>query len=913
MPVQSQTLRPDPVRLDQLLEVNRQLSRIQPLESLLGAIAAACGRLLDSNSVGIRILDGEDLVLGGVWGGAGQVMSTPRLKVGESLAGIVAASGEPLVVWDPAHDPRLTPAHRDGYRRGGYRAFLGVPLKVGDLVLGLLSILTQHAEGFSAEDVAVATTFAAQAATALENARLYRETEARAEKLRTLSQLTRLMTSAQDSAEVFHAVARAATMLLSAVTTRVWVADPDARVLRTRASFGLDPQVEALMTDFPELPYGKGVVGRIVESRVPAYLQDIEHDPRWLNRRLATEGGLRGFAGIPLIADQAVVGVLAILFRESRPFTADEKDLMALLADQAAIAITNARLVEGLTHQRDRLERLLEVSRQLARIQPVDTLLETIAEACGHVLRSESVGFRVVDGDDLVLAGSWGDAREVMLTPRLKIGESLSGQVAASGESLMVTDIANDARLIPAHREAIARRGYRALLAVPVRLGDRVVGVLSVRTRREGGFSAEDLAMATAFAAQAAVALENSRLLQETQRAYDELAQTQEQLTQSQKLEGIGRLAGGVAHDFNNLLTVIMGRSALLQHDFPPGTPGRRGIDLIQETAERAASLTRQLLAFSRKQVLQPEVISLTRVVANMGELLRRLIGEDIVLATALDPALGAVKADPAQVEQIILNLAVNARDAMPQGGRLTLELANVELDAAYARQHVDARPGPHVMLAMSDTGAGMSPEIQARIFEPFFTTKGSGKGTGLGLATVYGIVRQSGGTIWVYSELGKGTTFKIYLPQVEEPVEPAAERAVQTRCLQGTETILLAEDEDAVRDLAHDALEAHGYTVLEARNGADAQRVSAQHPGPIHVLVTDVVMPGMSGRELADRLTPLRPELQVLYMSGYTDNAVVHHGVLDPGTVFLQKPFTPEALARKVRAVLDSPGGPSR
>jgi two-component system, cell cycle sensor histidine kinase and response regulator CckA len=285
------------------------------------------------------------------------------------------------------------------------------------------------------------------------------------------------------------------------------------------------------------------------------------------------------------------------------------------------------------------------------------------------------------------------------------------------------------------------------------------------------------------------------------------------------------------------------------------------------------------------------------------------LIGEDIVLVTVLAQALGRVKADPCQIEQIIMNLAVNARDAMPRGGRLTLETANVELDDVYARKHVEAQAGPYIMLALSDTGIGMDPKTRARIFEPFFTTKGPHKGTGLGLAMVYGIVKQSGGNIWVYSELGQGTTFKIYLPRIEEPADAAQGRSALAPPLRGMETVLLVEDEDAVRDLVRDILQARGYIVLEARRGAEALRISEQHPAPIHLMLTDVVMPEMTGRELADQLAVLRPTIKVLYMSGYTDSAVVHHGVLDPGTVFLQKPFTSAVLASKVREILDAKG----
>ncbi len=1235
-------------RLETLLEVSRQLSRIQPLESLLANMAEACGHLLDSDSVGIRVVDGDDLVLAAVYGDAQQAMPTPRIKIGESFTGIVVETGKALVVWDPANDPRLTPAHREAYRRGGYRAFLGVPLKLGEQVLGVLSIRTRREHGFSREDLAIVTAFAAQAATALENARLFRQTEGRAEKLKTLAALSRLMSSAQDSSQVCDAVARAATTLLGAATTRVWVSDPVGRVLRTQGSFWIDPKLDEVMTEFPTIPYGQGLVGGIVESRTPEFLLDIGKDPRWLNRRLATDGGLQSFAGVPLIVDSDIVGVLAILFHERRSFTSEERELMALLADQAAIAIRNARLLQALKTRQIHLETLLDVSRQLSTIQPVEALLATISEACGRLLGSESVGFRLVEGEELVLAGSWGDAKEVMVTSRLRIGESLSGRVAVSGEPLVVPDLVNDPRVIPAHRETIRRRGYRAFMAVPVKVGERVVGVLSIRTRRVEGFSAEAVRIATAFAAQAAVALENARLYSETEhrrsvaerladigrlisqsleseiigqkiveglrvllgarasalyrldpvsrdlqarsiageigplallpagtglaglavregepvvtpnvatdprvvlppigreqidrelaraalavplrvqgtivgvltvgdregrmfsdddvrlaqafadqavlalenarlyeearthlkrmqtllaigqtvgttldltetlrrvaretrqalgadmvgayladederllhpiagsgvpthlaqafrnfpfplkghrfvedawehhqtvwsddaeadpridrevfarfphgsvafvpmiakdrpigglflvwwtrrpaltpdelllaegisqqaaiavgnaRLYDEVHQTleelrrtKEQLTQAQKMDAIGQLAGGIAHDFNNLLTVIIGRSQLVGRDPRAADSVRRGLEIIDKSAKMAADLTRQLLAFSRKQVLQPQVLDLTTVVSSTNEMLRRLIGEDIALVTVLAPALGRVNADPGQIEQILMNLAVNARDAMPAGGRLTIETANVELDAPYVGRHVGARPGPHIMLAVSDTGVGMSRETMVHVFEPFFTTKEVGKGTGLGLSTVYGIVKQSGGYIWVDSEPGAGATFKIYLPRVEDAAEPsAATTATPAEAPRGPETLLLVEDEGEVRALARDILQARGYTVLEAPDGAEGLRIGERHPGVIHLLLTDVVMPGMSGRELANRLIALRPGMAVLYMSGYTDNAAVHHGVLDSGATFLQKPMAPDALVRKVRELLD-------
>jgi two-component system cell cycle sensor histidine kinase/response regulator CckA len=378
------------------------------------------------------------------------------------------------------------------------------------------------------------------------------------------------------------------------------------------------------------------------------------------------------------------------------------------------------------------------------------------------------------------------------------------------------------------------------------------------------------------------------------------------QFRQAQRMEAVGRLAGGVAHDFNNVLTAITGYSDLLLEDLGPEDHKRADVEEIKAAALRAEALTRQLLAFSRKQVLQTRVLDLNGVVQTLDKMLRRLIGEDVKLDLSLSSALGAVRADPGQIEQVILNLAVNSRDAMPNGGSLTIETANVELDEAYTREHAGVLPGRYVMLAVSDTGIGMDAEIRSHIFEPFFTTKEQGMGTGLGLATVYGIVRQSGGYVWVYSEPGRGATFKIYLPQVDELPEVASLPAPVQPVAGGRETVLLAEDDASVRAVVSDVLAQKGYRVLRAPDGQAALEMARAQQGVIHLLVTDIVMPGMTGRELAEALTAERPGLRVLYMSGYTDDAVVRHGVLDEGMPYLQKPFAPRALAFKVREVLD-------
>ena len=385
------------------------------------------------------------------------------------------------------------------------------------------------------------------------------------------------------------------------------------------------------------------------------------------------------------------------------------------------------------------------------------------------------------------------------------------------------------------------------------------------------------------------------------------------QLQQSQKLEAIGQLAGGVAHDFNNMLTAIIGYTDLSLRRVGLESPIRRNLEETKKAAERAAALVRQLLAFSRKQILEPKVLDLNDVVKDMEKMLTRLIGENIQLATRLEAELGSVKADPCQVEQIIVNLVVNARDAMPRGGKVTIETANTTLDDQAVQRDVSIKPGQYVMLAVSDTGSGMDEETQRRIFEPFFTTKDLGKGTGLGLSTVYGIVKQSGGNIWVYSEPGLGTMFKVYLPRIDDTTAISIENPAQeAAALRGSETILLVEDEDIVRGLTRKILMQAGYHVLDAKGGEEAIRVCSAHAGQIDLLLTDVVMPEISGKEVADRLLELRPALRVIFMSGYTDEAIVQHGVLDANVEFIQKPFTWIALTKKVRDVLNRTGSGS-
>ena len=391
-------------------------------------------------------------------------------------------------------------------------------------------------------------------------------------------------------------------------------------------------------------------------------------------------------------------------------------------------------------------------------------------------------------------------------------------------------------------------------------------------------------------------------------RAEEALKRTEAQLRQAQKMEAVGRLAGGVAHDFNNLLSVVLSYSSMIAADLQPGDPMRDDVEEIEKAGKRAAELTRQLLMFSRQEVTEPRVLDLNDVLANMDKMLQRILGEDVDLVFLREPALGRVRVDPSHIEQVIMNLVVNSRDAMPKGGKLTIETKNLVLSEAHAQEHLGVTPGPYVMLAVSDTGIGMDQATQAHMFEPFYTTKEKGKGTGLGLSTVFGIVQQCGGSIWVYSELGIGTTFKVYIPLIDAHPDLIPVSRTLPSTLGGSETILLVEDEDQIRAVARGILRKHGYQVIEAANAGEALLHCENYAGAIDILVTDVVMPQMSGPELAKRLLRIRPGLKVLCMSGYTDDALVRHGAIEDGVAYLQKPITPEKLARKVRAVLDAP-----
>jgi PAS domain S-box-containing protein len=723
----------------------------------------------------------------------------------------------------------------------------------------------------------------------------------------TLLTVSREVSGMLDITEMMRRVARETGRALGADMVGVFLADTKHETLRPIAAYHVPKHV---LDDFSAVPIqmkDHRFIREAWEQRRAVAIADAASDPR-MDQEFLRRLPHRSSLFYPLVVQgKPIGGVFLIWFERAHRFAAPELRLVEGISAQAGIALARARLVTELQTRQTRLEALLTIGRELTRIQPVEPLLARVAEACGRLFDAESATFRLLEGEELRLCGAWGRTTDSMPSPPIKVGESLTGAVAATGEPLIVDDPINDPRLDSFNRERYRLMGIRAFLGVPVKVDERLAGVLSIRISREGGFSVGDVEIARAFAAQAAIALENSRLYEETQSSLRELSQTRDQLVQSQKMEAIGQLAGGVAHDFNNLLTVIIGRSQLFLARAAAGDPGRRDVEMVNQAAERAAGLTRQLLAFSRKQVLKPEALDLNVLVGGLAPMLRRLIGEHIDLVIAPGSDLGQVMADPGQIEQVVMNLVVNARDAMPDGG--TLKVRTEHAGPGETREHLVGRtpPGDYVAVIVQDTGCGMDAATVAKIFEPFFTTKESGKGTGLGLSTVYGIVHQSGGHIGVDTAPGRGTTFTIYLPRTAAPVPILGDGKIDVAMVGGSETILLVEDEAEVRQVTLDVLESCGYTVLVAGDPREALAIAEGRGKDIDLLVTDMVMPTLRGSALAAQLRRKLPDLRLLYMSGYTDEMVTSGGKIEPGAPLLQKPFTPAALTRAVRAALDA------
>ncbi|HKW95995.1 MAG TPA: GAF domain-containing protein [Methylomirabilota bacterium] len=876
---------------------------VDNLRALLSAYAAAIYRL-DPES--------EDLVALAISGAAVAVDSIRGAVVpaGIGAAGVAVRDRQGLVTADVLDDPRilLTPEFRAQVEAGGFRAVLAVPLMVQGRVIGALGVGDRPGRVFAVEDIRIAQAFADQAAIAIENARLHKETAERLARSETLLSVGSQVSGILDVTEMMRRVARETCHALGADMVGAFLADADHAFLQPIAGYHVPKH---LLTEFMAAPLalkGHPVLEEAWAKREAVAAVDLAGDPR-VDPEALRRFPQRSALFCPMVVQgQPIGGLFATWFEQEHQFTPAELRLVEGISRQAGIALANARLVDELKTRQSRLEGLLRVGRELSRIQPVESLLAGIAQTSGQLFDANAVTFHLVQGDELVLSGSWGEQRDVLASPRLKIGESLTGSVVQTGDLVLVEDPAADPRLAPSYRESYRKHGVRAFLGVPVKLDDQVIGVLAARTCRSEGFSQADAELARALASQAAIALENSRLYQEVRRAFNELSQTKDQLVQAQKMEAVGQLAGGIAHDFNNILTVIGGRSHLLLARAPADDPARPDIELIGKASDRAAALTRQLLAFSRKQVLEPKVLDLNALVGGLAPMLRRLIGEHIDLLIVPGAGLEQVLADPGQLEQVVMNLAVNAREAMPEGGMLKIETAVVELpDGGHHHAQGHVPPGRYVTLAVQDSGCGMDSTTLGKIFEPFFTTKEAGKGTGLGLSTVYGIVHQSAGFIGVDSRVGQGTAFTIYLPPTARASETPEAGPSAASPARGRETILLVEDDEGTRGLISDVLKAYDYTILETGDPLEAILIGERHPGPIHLLFTDVVMPALRGPALAAELRSRRPEIRLLYMSGYTDGTIVSRDTIDPPGSFLQKPFMPDVLARAVRDVLDA------
>ena len=870
--------------------LEEQWTRLQETRALTG-IGRLLSERLDPDVVGERIAESLRSLLGG--GSAvvyrldddsanllamavahGPVAPTagwrPVRETGSGAIGLAIRERRTITSPDVLADARMDipPALRAHMDEQPDRAILAVPLLTQDRLIGVLAVRTATGTVFDARAVQLAEALADQAAITLEHARLFAEEERRRREAEVLADLARTIGAAPELATVLRRVTEAAQELCRSDGAVIGLRIPDSDAVLLR--YWTAPWYTDLTR--VRVEPGKGLGGLALVEVRPVRTDDYLRDPR-ISRDYEKQVAALGITAkmvVPVLIDDRVEGLLYVDNRTARAFTDQHESVLVRLAAQAAIAIRNAQILEAEQIARGTAERLVRALRES------QDRFQFVARATNDA---------VWDWDLVSDSLWWNEGVSTLFgyTPE-QVGPDITWWYE--------TIHPDDRERVKSNINAAMERGAESWSA-------------EYRCRRADG------SYASVFDRGYVLHDGDGRptrmigaMMDITQRL-----ELEEELRQAQKMEAVGRLAGGVAHDFNNLLTIITGRTHLVLGRLKGDDPVRRSVEVIQKTADRAAALTRQLLAFSRKQVLQRKVLDLNTMVADVSTMLRRLIGEDVNLLLTPGPGAGRVNADPAQLEQALMNLAVNARDAMPRGGTLGLETDHVRLGAAPPDRPDALPPGPYAVLRVMDTGTGMDAATQARIFEPFFTTKEPGKGTGLGLSMVHGIVRQHGGAIHVRSVVGGGTTFEIFLPQVETAADTGgADDTGAPLPATGQETILLVEDESDVRALAREVLERQGYTVLEASDGAQAVAVYEKEGARIDLILTDVVMPRMSGREMVDRVRATRPDMRVLYMSGYTGDAIVRHGVLDASMLLLGKPFTPVALIAKVREVLDRP-----
>ena len=782
------------------------------------------------------------------------------------------------------------------YFHQGIRSMMSVPLISRGAVIGALHFRSKKPNAYTDRDLRISEQIADQIAGAIANAQLYNERRRAEEGLRESEQ--KLMAILQGSSIPAFVIGRDHRVMYWNKALKEMSAIEPAEVIGTsrhwKAFYGekrpcmADLLVDEVIDMIPRWYAGKYTKSKFAEGAYEAvdFFPALGKEGKWLRVTAAPIRDSRG----NLIGAIETLEDITESKRAEEARRKSEEEARSLAQENAIMA---------------------EIGRIISSTLEIDEVYERFAQEVQKLISVDRCVFTHIHSEEQTATTSYASG--------LEIPGRLPGEVFPLAGS--ATEMAKEAKsglVIPTEDEnevtaqvpgllPVFRAGIRSVMMIPLISRDQVIGVLNLQSIKPKAYTERELRIAERIGHQIAGAIANAQLYNERRRAEKEKAFLEEQLRQSQKMEAIGRLAGGIAHDFNNLLTVINSNSQLGLMELREWDPLKEKLDSIQKAGERAANLTRQLLAFSRRQVVEMKVIDLNTLLQDLGKMLLRVIGEDIELKIMPGSNLGRVKADPGQIEQAILNLVVNARDAMPSGGKLTIETTNMELDQEYGHTHLGVKSGQYVMLSVNDTGVGMLPEVREHIFEPFFTTKEKGKGTGLGLSTVYGVVKQSGGNIWVYSEPGHGTTFKVYLPQVDEPLEGAKKKAGREKLPGGSETILVVEDEEEVRKLAVAILKKQGYRTLEAAHGGDAFLICEQEKEGIHLLLSDIVMPEMNGPELARRLRYFYPEIRVLFMSGYTDNAILQHGMLEKEVFFLQKPFSVDGLAGKVREVLDN------
>jgi PAS domain S-box-containing protein len=845
------------VLAEALRETSSALNSTLRLEEVLDRILESVGRVVPHDSASIMLLDAATGVVrvvkchGYKERGLEPWVLGMRMALDE-IANFrrMVESGRPLVVRDTQTDPEWLEVPETRW----IRSDVGAPIRSKGQVIGFLLLDSETPNFFNDTHGAHLQAFADQAAIAIENARLFEAERAAHLQADALCEVAATLNVNLDREHLLHLILEQLARVVSYDSCSIMLATGEALDIVAHRGRKFDREDIATLA-LQRLRH----VQEVLEQRAPVIIRDTQSDSRW--QVTTGTNPIRCWLGVPLVVQDQCIGLLNLDKDEPGYFTPHDAELALAFANQAAQAITHARLFQEIQQE------LAERKRTEGQLQKLSHAVEQSPNSV--IITNKDGNIEYVNRKFTEITGY--TSEEVLgNNPRvLKSGETPPGEY----ETLWKTIIAGEEWRGEFHNKKKNGELFWEHASIsPVRNGDgTITHFVAIK---------EDISSRKNLEAQ---------------------------LRQAQKMEAIGRLAGGIAHDFNNLLTAINGYSDLVLNRLGKTDPLRKDLGEIRKAGERAAALTRQLLAFSRKQMMQPRLLDLNQVVGDMDKMLRRLIGEDIELALQLDPHLGYVKADPGQIEQVIMNLVINARDAMPHGGKLVIETRNVEFKAAHAKTQEEMNTGSYVKVAVTDTGSGMDPETQSHIFEPFFTTKEKGKGTGLGLSTAYGIIKQSGGHILVSSSPGHGSSFQVYLSSVEAEPEAASVKGTAAKQPSGMETILVVEDEEMIRSLILEILELGGYTTLEAANGDEALLICERQDKPIHLLLTDVVMPHLGGKELAGRLMALRPALKVLFMSGYTDEAVQQHGLLQPNTAFLQKPFSPDTLAKKIREVLDS------